>query len=136
MKNRHQEQGFSMLELIIYITIVGIIVTIAVPKYTNAVTMANTAKVQADLQTIDTAVAMYQMQKGTYPSELGSNMSEYLPNMAHVVPPQGKCLLTSGETIEITATAYTLSDTKEAECQGHPAYDFGKRETTKVVEEK
>ena len=40
-KNEH---GFSMLELLVYIGIVGVIAAFAVPRYTNTMAMANTEK--------------------------------------------------------------------------------------------
>ena len=64
VKKFRDEAGFSMLELIIYISIVGIILAVAVPKYNNAIVMANTARIQADLQTLDGAVMMYYTETG------------------------------------------------------------------------
>ena len=75
---RKAEEGFSMLELLIYVGIVGVIVSFAVPKYNNAVAMANTAKIQADLQAIDAAITMYQLQNGSNPDDIANDLSEYI----------------------------------------------------------
>ena len=122
------ESGFSILELIVYIGIVGVIVTMAVPRYTNAMAMANTAKIQADLQTIDTAIAMYHMQNGTLPANITTDLNDYINNADVIAPPAGDCILGSGDTMAVTATEYTISSTGEAQCQGHNLGEFTKKE--------
>lgn len=128
MKNFRNEAGFSMLELIIYISIVGIILAVAVPKYNNAIAMANTARIQADLQTIDGAIMMYYTETGQYPSVLG-DLEDYVKNASDIRPPKGKYLLRDGTVGEISDTEYTIdTDEKEALCDGHPLADFGRHD--------
>lgn len=124
LKNEH---GFSMLELLVYIGIVGVIVAFAVPRYTNTMAMANTAKIQSDLQTLDAAITMYQLQNGTNPSDLAGDLGEYVAHLDKLSPPTGKCLLKEEGIVEITATEYVLSDNgEEARFQGHTVDEFGR----------
>ena len=60
------QRGFATLEIILAVVILSIIATIAVPRFTDTKTRANTAKIQADLSTIDTALQIYYMEKGTW----------------------------------------------------------------------
>ena len=46
MKTR--EGGFTLIGMLVAVAIIGVLAMIAVPKFTNAITSANTAKVQAD----------------------------------------------------------------------------------------
>lgn len=124
LKNEH---GFSMLELLVYIGIVGVIAAFAVPRYTNTMAMANTAKIQSDLQTLDAAITMYQLQNGTNPSDISSDLGEYVAHLDKLSPPTGKCLLKEDGIVDITATEYVLAENgEEARFQGHTVDEFGK----------
>ena len=61
------QRGFATLEIIMVVVIIGILATIAVPNFSNVTEKANTAKIQSDLTTIDTAIQMYYMENGKYP---------------------------------------------------------------------
>ncbi len=121
------ESGFSMLELLVYIGIVGVIVAFAVPRYTNTMAMANTAKIQSDLQTLDAAITMYQLHNGANPADITVDLDEYVAHLDRLTPPKGKCILKDGGIVDITATEYALASSgEEAQFQGHTVDEFGK----------
>ena len=66
------QKGFATLEVILMVVVIGILASIAVPRFTSVTTAANTAKIQADLTTIDTAIATYYMEYGTYPANIAA----------------------------------------------------------------
>ena len=53
------EDGFTLIEMMIVVAIIAILTAIALPKFNESLAMANTSRVQADLQSLDTAIAMY-----------------------------------------------------------------------------
>ena len=127
------QRGFATLEIIMVVVIIGILATIAVPNFSNVTEKANTAKIQSDLTTIDTAIQMYYMEKGDYPADIPALVTgKYL--MDEPTPPTGKAFLKDSETsTKINATSYKLNDTKDrATLDGHTAKDFGltKKTTT------
>ena len=63
------QRGFATLEVILMVVVIGILASVAVPRFTDVTTKANTAKIQSDLTTIDTAIQMYEMD-GNDVSEL------------------------------------------------------------------
>jgi len=70
LSNRKPRRGFSLIELLIVISIILIIITIAVPKFRSAQNTAReTAAIQA-LRTIHTAQVEYQSQYGRYAATL------------------------------------------------------------------
>jgi len=128
MKKYLRQEGFSLIELLVVMAIVGTLAVIAVPRFNNAITLANTTKVQGDLQTLNSAIMLYYAQEGKYPDDIYTKLKPYVVDIDNVKPPSGKCMLKDGSVVEITATAYTLSTDKEqALCQDKPLSDFGRK---------
>ena len=69
-----KQKGFTLVELMVVIAILGVLGAIAIPKFTDSIATANTAKIAADLRTIDSAIVMYQAQNGgTAPTGIGTD---------------------------------------------------------------
>ena len=63
-------KGFTLIELMIVVAIIGILAAIAIPLYANVQARARIAKAQADMRTIASAVSMFQAHTGTLPTSL------------------------------------------------------------------
>lgn len=57
-KQVFNRKGFTLVELLVVVAIIGILATITVPKFTGASESARGAKMQADLRTLDSAIAI------------------------------------------------------------------------------
>lgn len=128
MQNRQNEAGFTLIGMLIAVGIVAILAMIAVPKFTSAIASANTAKIQSDLSTLNTAIAVYEIDNGTAPTDI-KDLADYLQS-TDIKPPKGDCYV-NGVSVNVEATAYTIDDkTSQALCNGHAIGAFTKEKKT------
>lgn len=106
MNVRSKRAGFSLLELLAVITILGIIAVIVIPRIT---TSSSTAKTNACLQNkaeINSAVERYYFEQGALPANTAA-LSSYFPDGVPTCP--------------VSAAAYALDATTKR-VTGHPAH--------------
>ena len=68
MPGRTEEEGFSLVELMVVIVIIGLLATIVIINVMPAADRAATTKARADIATLEQASEMYRLDHQTYPS--------------------------------------------------------------------
>lgn len=71
MKLFKGKKGFTLIELVVVIAILGILAGIAIPRFLDATATARGAKIVADMRTIDSAVVIYNAKTGKLPTADG-----------------------------------------------------------------
>jgi len=69
---RKRDEGFSLIELLIVVAIIGIIATIAVPQLLDAIDRGRQRRTMADMRNIATANGTYRVDEGVYADALAS----------------------------------------------------------------
>jgi general secretion pathway protein G len=69
-RNRKQSAGFTLIELMIVMAIIGILMLMALPRFTGAIKSAREAVLKEDLHVMRTAIDSYTMDKQKAPQSL------------------------------------------------------------------
>ncbi len=79
MKGKHldtEEKGFTLIEIIIVFTLIGILVGLGLPQYTTSVKRARETILKEDLFQIRKLINQYYVDKGKYPLSLQTLVDE------------------------------------------------------------
>jgi general secretion pathway protein G len=64
------ENGFSMIELIVVLAIVGVLLTLAIPRFGTSISFTKEAVLKENLVTMRRAIDQYYADTGQYPKSL------------------------------------------------------------------
>ena len=82
---RYNQDGFTLIEIMVVILILGLLATIVVQSLRGAADKAKTTKAQADLAEIKTALDRYYLDNGFYPTtDQGLSALVSPPSTGHV----------------------------------------------------
>jgi len=66
-RNRHDSRGFTLIELMVVISILLILISIAVPRYSQSVKRARETVLRQDLFTMRSVISQYTLDKQKMP---------------------------------------------------------------------
>jgi general secretion pathway protein G len=107
--NRTQDAGFTLVELMIVMAIIGVLATLAIPSYITAIRHAREAVLKEDLHVMRAAIDSYTMDKQKAPQSLEDLVQEGYLKEVPIDP------MTHSNTTWVTDTSdsmYSLDETE------------------------
>jgi type II secretion system protein G len=77
---RKTAAGFSAVEILVGIALIGLLSAILVPNLRNVSRVSRQRRTMADMQTLATAIEAYAVDHGAYPAAAACGRSELLPD--------------------------------------------------------
>jgi general secretion pathway protein G len=76
---RGAKKGFTLVEILIVVIILGILAAIVIPQFTQASTQARVSNLKTNLQTMRSQLLLYKMQHDNeaYPTNFVTQMTQY-----------------------------------------------------------
>ncbi|WP_158175124.1 pilin [Grimontia hollisae] len=106
-----KQQGFSLVELMIVVAVIGVLTAIALPAYQNFVKKSEAGAALATLNALKTNIEDHISSKGTFPDSTGTGLSDIgtaadafkygtleTTPAAEADAPGGSVIITFGET--------------------------------------
>jgi general secretion pathway protein G len=104
-----RERGFTLIELMIVMTIIGLLAAIAIPSYLKSITKAKEAVLKEDLHTMRTAIDSYTVDKEKAPQALDDLVQAGYLKSVPIDP------ITGRNDTWITGQSDTLTDINETQ---------------------
>jgi prepilin-type N-terminal cleavage/methylation domain-containing protein len=76
--------GFTLVELLVVVTVIALVTAIAIPNYLEATRRADSAACKANLRTLGTALVMYRLDYGCFPPADGTAGPEPSPGLTTI----------------------------------------------------
>ena len=76
MNSKYKEKGFTLIELIIVITLIGILVGLGLPQFKNATKRTRETALKENLFLLRKLINQYLVDKGKYPQSLQTLVDE------------------------------------------------------------
>ncbi len=129
VNRRKGKRGFTLIEILIVVVILGILAAIVLPDYTSATRQGNRNTLLAICQTLRTQIAFYKLQHGDNLPDLTANSGNNWPLLTQTSAYQGQTVGPYMQTVPTNCvngmiTVLDGNGTAPAPSQCGYVYDF------------
>ena len=89
---RVSEQGFTLLEIMVVVVIIGLLVAAVAPQFMGQITKAEVGRAKQDLRQIETSLNLYRLDNFRYPST-SEGLQALVTNPGETAAPNWKQVL-------------------------------------------
>jgi general secretion pathway protein G len=107
-------RGFTFIEILVVVTIIGVLASIGIVSYQSVNEKSRDNKRKADIESIRSALEMYRADNGNYPVSLSSLETDYIQNLP--TPPKSTDC-TTGDYGH--SSCYSPNGCSDGECAGY-----------------
>jgi general secretion pathway protein G len=68
MSSKARQRGFTLIEIMVVVIIIGLLAAVIVPSVISKVDEARVTKAKADIQSLETAMTMFRLDNSKYPT--------------------------------------------------------------------
>jgi type IV pilus assembly protein PilA len=101
---KRMQKGFTLIELMIVVAIIGILAAVAIPQYQDYTIKAKLSKVQSTLSPLKTAMALFYQENGAFPATGNAWTSFGITTAGPAVPTEVSTIAVAASTGVITIT--------------------------------
>ncbi|MBI2870444.1 MAG: type II secretion system protein [Candidatus Omnitrophica bacterium] len=112
------KQGFTLIEILFVVVIIGILAAVVIPRLTETRSTANENACDANLANINTQIERYYFNTGSWPA---SNLAEMIPTTTYDYFPSGlpTCPVTTSESYRMNTTTHRTHDNSSVGTHDH-----------------
>lgn len=103
IKSRQQERGFTIVELLIVIVVIGILAGITIVAYSGITNRANLSKIQGNANSVQSVAEAFNADKGYYPALAVTGTDALALGSTSTLVPAGVTIVKDASTSPITA---------------------------------
>ncbi len=104
IQRKRNKKGFTLIELVVVIAILGILAALAIPRLSGSTQKAKETTNEANIRTIQSAISLYEAENGDKPTSIDDLIPKYLdkvPVNPLTEKDPGYSITVSGDTVTI-----------------------------------